>query len=71
MKIIAKTIVNFAKELDIKTIAEYVHSVEVLNCVKEIGIDYAQGFYIGKPHPSLQTPYTAFSQTSTDIYQLL
>ena len=54
-KIIVKTIVNFAKELNIKTIAEYVHSNEVLMCVNEIGIDYAQGFYIGKPHPELPT----------------
>jgi len=52
-KIIVKTIVNFAKELNIKTIAEYVHSKEVLECVQEIGIDYAQGFYIGKPNPKL------------------
>lgn len=49
MLIIARTIVNFAKELGIKTIAEYVHSAEVLERVKSIGIDYAQGFYIGKP----------------------
>ena len=55
MKIIAKTIVAFAKELGIKTIAEYVHSAEVLACVQEIGIDYAQGFYIGKPSASLNS----------------
>ena len=49
MKIITKTIINFAKELGIKTVAEYVHSEEVLNQVKLLGADYAQGFYIGKP----------------------
>ena len=54
-KIIVKTIVSFAKELNFKTIAEYVHSKEVFECVKEIGIDYAQGFYIGKPRPDLMT----------------
>ena len=54
-KIIVKTIVSFAKELRIKTIAEYVHSKEALDCVKEIGIDYAQGFYIGKPKSKLPT----------------
>ena len=53
MKIIVQTIVSFAKELGIKTIAEYVHSQSVLECVKEIGIDCAQGFYIGKPSPTL------------------
>jgi len=49
MRIITKTIANFAKELNIKTIAEYVHSEEVLNQVKLLGIDFAQGYYIGKP----------------------
>jgi len=49
MRIITKTIVNFAKELDIKTIAEYVHSEEVLNQVKILGVDFAQGYHIGKP----------------------
>lgn len=34
-----------------KTIAEYVESEEVLNLLKEIGVDYAQGFYIEKPLP--------------------
>lgn len=72
MKIIAKTIVSFAKELGIKTIAEYVHSEEVLACVKEIGVDYAQGFYIGKPSASLLTPHIPFAlQTDKDIYRLL
>ena len=54
-KVIAKTVVSFAKELGIKTIAEYVHSEEILTCVKEIGIDYAQGFFIGMPSPKLPT----------------
>ena len=49
MRIIAKTIVNFAKELNIKTVAEYVHSEEVLNQVKILGVDFAQGYHIGKP----------------------
>ncbi len=49
MRIITKTIINFAKELGIKTVAEYVHSEEVLNQVKILGVDFAQGYYIGKP----------------------
>jgi len=49
MRIITKTIVNFAKELGIKTIAEYVHSEEVLNQVEILGVDFAQGYHIGKP----------------------
>ena len=53
MKIITKTIVNFAKELGIKTVAEFVHSKEVLKEVEALGVDYAQGFYIGKPQEFL------------------
>ncbi len=34
-----------------KTIAEYVESAEILSFLFEIGVDYAQGFYIGKPEP--------------------
>ncbi len=37
------------KTLRIKTIAEFVESEEILKAVKEKKIDYAQGFYIGKP----------------------
>lgn len=48
-KIIVETIVGFAKLLNIYTISEFVSSKEVYDVVKEIGVDYAQGYYIGKP----------------------
>jgi len=47
--IVVETIVQFAKRLGIKTIAEYVHSSIVMEKVKELGIDYSQGFYIDEP----------------------
>lgn len=47
--IITKTIANFARELGMKTISEFVHSKEVFDeCVK-LDIDYSQGFYLGEP----------------------
>ena len=46
-------IVQFAKDLEIKTVAEFVSSEEILNKVKEIGVDYGQGFYLGKPSPEI------------------
>jgi len=42
-----------AKRAGIETIAEFVHSQEVLDEVKRLGIDYAQGFHIGRPEPNL------------------
>ena len=47
--LIVETIVDFAKKLDIKTVAEYVHSSSVLDTVKNLGIHYSQGFYIDQP----------------------
>jgi len=47
--IVVEAIVQFAKKLGIKTIAEYVSSNTILKKVKELDIDYAQGFYIDEP----------------------
>lgn len=46
-----KAAVALAKELNIYTIAEYVESEEILEILKNIGVDYSQGFFIGKPAP--------------------
>ncbi|WP_457745843.1 EAL domain-containing protein [Sulfurimonas sp.] len=46
---VVETIVDFARKLGIKTIAEYVHSSVVMEKVKELNIDYSQGFYIDEP----------------------
>lgn len=46
---IVKTIVAFAKEAGIETVAEFVHSQEIDTVIKELGIDYGQGYYYGKP----------------------
>ena len=48
-RLIVKSIVDFAKKSGIKTIAEHVETQELHEIVKELGIDYSQGYYIGKP----------------------
>ena len=48
---IVRTIVEFAHRLNIKTIAEFVHSQDVYDECKEIGIDYIQGYYLSEPKP--------------------
>ncbi|MEA1983110.1 MAG: EAL domain-containing protein [Campylobacterota bacterium] len=52
-KLIVETIIIFAQKLQKKTIAEYVHSKEVYDIVKSLGIDYAQGYYLGEPKPEI------------------
>jgi c-di-GMP phosphodiesterase len=51
--IVVRTMIDFATQMNIQTIAEYVHSSTVLSEVKAIGIDYSQGFYIDKPRPEI------------------
>ena len=48
-KIMVETIVELAHKLNILTIAEFVSSGEILAVIKDLGVDYAQGFYLGKP----------------------
>ncbi|WP_226960541.1 EAL domain-containing protein [Sulfurimonas paralvinellae] len=52
-RMITRAIVNLAKTLGIKTVAEYVEDAEIYTLIKECGIDYAQGYFIGKPAPKL------------------
>ncbi len=48
-KLILSILIEYAKKNGIKTIAEYVSSIEIANIVKELGIDLMQGYYYGKP----------------------
>ena len=52
-KIVTELIVDFAKRLNIKTIGEFVHNEDILNVIKTMGVDYSQGFYLGKPEQIL------------------
>ncbi len=48
-QLVTKTIVEFSKKMGVKTIAEFVSSKPIYAKVKELGIDYAQGYYLGEP----------------------
>jgi len=43
------SIAELAKKLGLKTVAEFVETEEVLQKVREVGIDYAQGYHVGRP----------------------
>jgi len=52
-KILVKSIIHFAKDLNITTVAEYVENEEIFTLLKEYGIDEFQGYYFGKPSDKL------------------
>lgn len=52
-RIIAKSIVDFARNIGVKTIAEKVHSAEIERIIIDLGVDFVQGYYIGKPKSTI------------------
>ncbi len=52
-QVFVKAMTGLAKGLGIKTVAEFVGDEAVLKLLKEYGVDYAQGYLIGKPSPEL------------------
>ena len=50
-RLFVKAIVDVAKGMNVKTIAEYVTDEETLVLLRDYQVDYAQGFHIGRPGP--------------------
>jgi len=48
---VVETIQLFAWKQKIKTVAEFVETPAILQIVKDIGINYTQGYLVGKPEP--------------------
>ncbi len=46
---IIESIALFSRKLEIETVAEFIHNDKVLKIIKDLGISYGQGFYIGEP----------------------
>ncbi len=51
---IVETIVSLAKKLEVETVAEFVHSEEIYEIVRKLGVDYSQGYYFSPPLPQIQ-----------------
>ena len=50
-QLVVKALVDVCRGLGIKTVAEFVGDEETLTLLKEMGVDYAQGYFVGHPHP--------------------
>jgi diguanylate cyclase (GGDEF)-like protein/PAS domain S-box-containing protein len=52
-----EAITKIAHVMGIKTIAEYVETAAIMDKLNELRVDYAQGYYLGKPQPcNLDSP---------------
>jgi EAL domain-containing protein (putative c-di-GMP-specific phosphodiesterase class I) len=54
-QLFVKALVDVARGMGMRTIAEFVENEQVFDRVRSLGVDYVQGFYLGKPQPTLGT----------------
>ena len=54
---LVKSIVAFAKEQNIATVAEFIENENIFKIINEIGVDYSQGYFFGKPEPLPNTKH--------------
>jgi len=57
---VVRSIIHFAAQSNMQTIAEFVHSKEVYDKLMQLDIDYMQGYYIAEPKPNLLTSEELF-----------
>jgi EAL domain-containing protein (putative c-di-GMP-specific phosphodiesterase class I) len=50
-QLIVKALVDVCEGLGIKTVAEFVTDQRTMDIVRELGVDFAQGYHLGKPEP--------------------
>ena len=50
-ELVIESIVRIAQGLDKQTIGEFVEDADTLEALRRVGVDYAQGFYVGRPRP--------------------
>ncbi|NPA12120.1 MAG: EAL domain-containing protein [Epsilonproteobacteria bacterium] len=53
-EMLVRTIVDFAKNVNIKVVAEFVENEAIFEKLKEIGVDYFQGYYFSPPIPEVK-----------------
>lgn len=50
-RVIVRSMVDVARLLGVRTVAEFVESAALLEQIRELGIDSAQGYHVGLPRP--------------------
>ena len=53
---LVRSIIHLARGLNKETIAEGVESEAILALLRSFGVDYAQGFHLGRPEPVAALP---------------
>jgi len=57
-KVMVEAINHIAEGIGLKTVAEFVENEAILNSVRELNVDYAQGFHLGRPAAFMDAIHT-------------
>lgn len=60
---------QIGKEMGLKTIAEFVENQDIVNKLESIGVNYAQGYHIGKPGPLIDQLITYTEELGNSMKQ--
>jgi len=50
-QLVVQSITAISKDMGLLTIGEFVENKQTLEALRRLGVDYAQGYYVGKPAP--------------------
>jgi EAL domain-containing protein (putative c-di-GMP-specific phosphodiesterase class I) len=50
-QLVVKSMVDIARGMGMKTIAEFVEEAETVAMLRQKGVDYSQGYFHGAPRP--------------------
>lgn len=53
-QLFVRALIDVAKGLGRKTIAEFVENEQIMSLLRSYGVDYAQGYYIGRPEAEIR-----------------
>ena len=67
-QLFVKAIVDLARGLEMKTVAEFVENSSIMMILQEMGIDFVQGYHLSKPSPDLDMLYDAFKGKGIDDF---
>ncbi|MHB1142319.1 MAG: EAL domain-containing protein [Sulfuricaulis sp.] len=59
---LVKAMTEVAHSLGKQVVAEFVESAEILEILRTLGVDYAQGYHIGRPGPAPLMPWVAVTR---------
>ncbi len=64
-QLVIKAVVEIARGLGKRTVAEFVGDEATVELLRRHGVDFAQGFHVGRPAPVADLPAPAQTQTQT------